>query len=396
MGVLAAVGGAQIRSGYGASRWLEQWMNRSVGLLVVLLAVVTGTGCGSGTPATEPDAAADAATDSAGTGDGPGGDDTAPDVRSDTEPDVLSDAEHDVLSDAEPDGEADAAPDTPADAPVDAPSDGETDADAGCVPVEGTPLFDLPYVTRGEPAADALTRLDVYPPPEAGCGRPVLIWVHGGAWSVGDKANEIDNKVAWANARGAVLVSINYRLSSVGGDVQHPDHVNDMALALRWVVDNAAAWGGAPDRVALLGHSAGAHLVALAATNPAVLDAVGLSAANVTCVGSFDSEYTVSEIVARDAAYEEVFTDDPAVWADASPSAHVRSGLPGMALACRGTPGRVAQCEAFAEALREAGNAVTVIDASSLTHEQVNDRIGAPGDEVMTPAIDAFLLGCGL
>lgn len=266
---------------------------------------------------------------------------------------------------------------------------------SGCAPVAVAKQLDVPYVVRGDAASDAMTRLDVYPPPsDAICGRPIVIWVHGGAWSVGDKSNQMADKIPLFHGLGAVIVSINYRLTTAGGSVQHPDHVEDVAAAIAWVHEHAVELGGDPGRIALLGHSAGAHLVALAVTNPKFLAANGLSAADVACVGSYDSEYTVSDIVARDPMYESVFTSDPVAWEDASPSAHVRAGLPPFQLACRGTKERVAQCEAFAADLRASGGQASTIDASSLSHEEVNSEIGKASDEIMTPKVRAFLTQC--
>jgi acetyl esterase/lipase len=257
-------------------------------------------------------------------------------------------------------------------------------------------MRDVPYLVRGTPEGDALTRLDVYPPAGASCYRPIVIWVHGGAWSTGDKANQLASKVQFFNELGAVFVSVNYRLSSSANGVRHPDHVEDVAGAVAWVQANASSLGGRADKIALLGHSAGAHLVALLVTNPRFLEARGLTAGVVTCVGSYDTEYTVAEIVARDARYESVFGSDPAGWADASPSAQVRPGLPPFQLACRGTRGRVEQCDGFGNALRGVGNQAFIIDASPLSHEEVNTEIGLSTDEVMSPRIREFLRGCGI
>lgn len=266
--------------------------------------------------------------------------------------------------------------------------------DGGCTAVSVPNRSDVPYVVRGVSASDAMTQLDVYAPAGPVCGRPIVVWVHGGAWSVGDKGNQMANKVSFITGLGAVLVSINYRLTQTGNGVQHPDHVTDVAAAFAWVRSHAVELGGDPARVILLGHSAGAHLVALAATNERFLAAQGLTPAAVRCVGSYDTEYTASEIVARDSVYSTVFTNDPAVWADASPSAHVKPTPPPFQLACRGSAGRIAQCQALAASLRQAGGTVTTIDADSLSHEEVNDRIGAAGDTVMTPPVRQFLVDC--
>jgi acetyl esterase/lipase len=278
--------------------------------------------------------------------------------------------------------------------PGDAAAAGDAGPSGDCAPVEATVQRDVPYRTTGDAAADAATRLDVYPPAGAACDRPVVIWVHGGAWSNGDKANGMTDKVAFFNGLGAVFVSIDYRLTTADNGVAHPDHVEDVAAAVRWVHDHAADYGARADRVALLGHSAGAHLVALTLTNPRFLAAQDLAASDLACVGSYDTDYTVADIVDRDAQYAVIFTEDPAAWEDASPSAHVRPDLPPQQLACRGAVGRVAQCEAYAEALRAEGNEADVIDAAALSHEEVNSAIGAPGDTVMTPAVRAFLEDC--
>ena len=250
-------------------------------------------------------------------------------------------------------------------------------------------------MVRGNAASDSMTRLDVFPPPsDAICGRPIVVWVHGGGWSVGDKSNQMTDKLPFFHGLGAVVVSINYRLTTEGGTVQHPDHVEDVATAIAWVRKHAVELGGASNRLAVLGHSAGAHLVALVGTNKRFLAKQGLSAADVACIGSYDSEYTVSSIVAREPSYKAVFTSDPIAWEDASPSAHVSTGLPPFQLACRGTMGRTAQCEEFAGSIRRVGSQAETIDASSLAHEEVNSEIGKVSDGIMTPRIREFLSRC--
>jgi acetyl esterase/lipase len=274
------------------------------------------------------------------------------------------------------------------------PVDGGGGNPAGCEPIRAEVQRDLPYAERGDAELDARTRFDVYPPDEEVCGRPMVVWVHGGAWSVGDRSNQLEEKIPFFRRLGVVFISIGYRLTTETNGVQHPDHVEDVAEALAHVRSRATELGGDPDRIALVGHSAGAHLVALAATNGRFLARHELAPSDVACVASFDSEYTVSEIVARDPAYELVFGSDPAGWEDASPAAHVGPGLPPFLLACRGSAGRVQQCEALAAALRNAGGEATTIDASSLSHEEVNQAIGDPDDDVITPALEAFLGRC--
>lgn len=136
--------------------------------------------------------------------------------------------------------------------------------------------------------ADPLQQLDVYAgsncPPE-GC--TVLIAVHGGGWAAGDKADFYNSGIAATLARqGMVVVVPNYRLSP---KVVHPAHVQDVAAAIAWSFANVQRWGGNLQRTYLLGHSAGAHLVALIGSNPFYLQEHGLSLAQLSGVISLDT-----------------------------------------------------------------------------------------------------------
>ena len=241
--------------------------------------------------------------------------------------------------------------------------------------------------------------LDVYPPP-SGCPAPVVVWVHGGGWRAGDKSQQMPDKVRLAAEQGWVLVSVNYRLTGApgAGDVGYPAHNEDVAAAIAWVHDNIAGYGGDPERIGLLGHSAGAQIVASVGTDERYLAAHGLALSDVGCVGALDTE---GFDVARRAGagipvYRAAFGDDPAVWADASPTTHVAPGkdIPSFLVVERGSRLRRHGQQSFVDALRGAGVDVTVLDAGSLTHGEVNASIGAPGDDVMTAPLIDFLSGC--
>ena len=95
-----------------------------------------------------------------------------------------------------------------------------------------------------------------------------MIWVHGGAWQIGDKA-QVQAKPKAFNERGYVLVSVNYRFHPA---VTYKEQAGDIAQAIRWVNDHAREHGGDPGRVFLMGHSAGAHLAALVGTDGRYLE----------------------------------------------------------------------------------------------------------------------------
>jgi acetyl esterase/lipase len=106
-------------------------------------------------------------------------------------------------------------------------------------------------------------RLDVIrstamPPKNA----PVMIYIHGGAWLIGEKREQGKPMMYELVARGWVCVQINYRLSPKG---TWPDHIVDCKRAIAWVKEHIADYGGDPTFVALSGGSAGGHLSALAA-----------------------------------------------------------------------------------------------------------------------------------
>jgi acetyl esterase/lipase len=106
-------------------------------------------------------------------------------------------------------------------------------------------------------------RLDVYRSRLAQSERaPVMVYVHGGAWVIGDKREQGKPMMYELVARGWVCVAINYRLSP---KATWPDHIVDVKRALAWVKEHIAEYGGDPGFVAISGGSAGGHLCALAA-----------------------------------------------------------------------------------------------------------------------------------
>ncbi len=103
-------------------------------------------------------------------------------------------------------------------------------------------------------------RLDVFKPEGGAAGkRPVLLFVHGGGFTGGDKKVEGEpfyhHLGAWAVDNGFVAVTMTYRLAP---QHQWPAGAEDIAAAIRWVRANIAAEGGDPARIFLMGHSAGA------------------------------------------------------------------------------------------------------------------------------------------
>ena len=255
-------------------------------------------------------------------------------------------------------------------------------------------MRDIAY--RAELVCEATT-LDVYAAFDAhDC--PVMIYVHGGGWGGGDKQN-VNSKPQFFVENGYVFVSVNYRLTP---DVVFPTHAEDVGAAIRWVYDQISAYGGAPDRICLMGHSAGAHLVALVSTDPRYLDGVGLGLWAIRAVISLDTQAYDLRALAADSGgrlpelYAATFSQNPDAWTDASPMSHVVSGndIPSMLIAVsrgvRAKPNRhrVTQGRRFAEVLRDAGVETDLMVSLSQSHSDINQQFGEPDDRVSTHALE--------
>jgi acetyl esterase/lipase len=104
--------------------------------------------------------------------------------------------------------------------------------------------------------------LDVYRHRDRPAGAPTILYVHGGAWSIGSRRNQGLPLMIHLAARGWVGVNVDYRLSP---RATFPDHLVDLKRALVWVRAHAAEYGADPEFVVVTGGSAGGHLAALLA-----------------------------------------------------------------------------------------------------------------------------------
>jgi acetyl esterase/lipase len=247
-----------------------------------------------------------------------------------------------------------------------------------------------------------LQKLDVYQPDscrQANC--PVVIWVHGGGWRMGSKniRAKFDMIEYWAG-RGIVMVATDYRLSP---DATHPAHVQDVAASIAWTHKNVSRYGGNPARISLLGHSAGAHLVALVGTSPSYLAAHGLAPANLRHVfpidtASFDLTDPGGRMVGG--MIKDAFGTEPDVLREASPIFNVRPGYhyPAFIIsAAKARPDAVATSQDLAARLRKVGAIaeVMVMDYSSSRQMRAHAAIAqdlANADSAMTKKLIAAVL----
>jgi para-nitrobenzyl esterase len=136
-----------------------------------------------------------------------------------------------------------------------------------------------PYASEARPTSEDCLYLNVWTAASAGDKRPVMVWIHGGAWTRGSGSTPTYDGTALAK-RGVVVVTTNYRLG-VFGFLAHPEltaespqHASgnyailDHVAALQWVQKNIAAFGGDPAKVTIFGESAGSWSVNVVQATP--------------------------------------------------------------------------------------------------------------------------------
>jgi acetyl esterase/lipase len=208
-------------------------------------------------------------------------------------------------------------------------------------------------------------RLDIYQPkaPDGLC--PALVVVHGGAWFQGDKSSyAFGLHDRWLAGQGYVVFDVQYRLSG-----RWPAPLADVKCAVRWVRANAARYHVDPERIALIGRSAGAHLALMAAYTandprfPPSCFAMGEDVDE--SIQAVVASYPPTDLRLWPAEYGSPIErllgglpdDIPDVYRDAAPITHVRPGLP-PTLLIHGQRDRLvppAQSELLVNHLRAAG-----------------------------------------
>ena len=201
-------------------------------------------------------------------------------------------------------------------------------------------------------------RLEYWPGADAHA--PLVAFVHGGGWKRGDMTMmDGSAKLAHWHSLGYAVASIDYRLVP---QATVEDEAADVAAATAFLRANAARLGFDPGRIVLVGHSAGAHLVALVGTDPRWLNGAGLTMDTVRGVVALDgAAYDVPrqlEIGARlmSATYDQAFGSDPERQKQLSPTLQAaRPNAPAFLVMHVQRADGIAQSQALAAALRKAG-----------------------------------------
>lgn len=256
-----------------------------------------------------------------------------------------------------------------------------------CWLVTATTIAAEPQVRRGIPYAEPKTErqtLDVFSPAD-GKNRPIVFWIHGGGWKRGDKAN-VQRKPQAFTDRGFVFATTNYRFAP---DVTVKEMTSDIARSIRWIHDHAREFGGDPNAIFVMGHSAGAHLAALVCTDDRYLKVEGLPLSIIKgCVPVDVSVYDIPKRlsdsgVPAPAAVKEVFGESEEVYKDLSPVTHIAKGksIPAfLILHVADRSETKSQSHWFADKLREAGVSARVVAGEGKTHGTINADLGLPDD----------------
>ena len=240
--------------------------------------------------------------------------------------------------------------------------------------------------------SDRAQKFDVYLPAHP-THAPILFMVHGGGWRRGDKDMDrvVDNKVARWVPKGIIFVTVNYRMDDAVTPLMEAD---DIAAALAKVQQLAPGWGGDPDNVILMGHSAGAHLVTLINSAPEIATAKGARRWKGTI--SLDSgAMNVPQIMtARHfRLYDDAFGKDPAAWEAASPYHRLKGPTqPLLGIWRQRSADACPQNRQLARKVAEFGGKMEV-QPEAMTHGEINSTLGLPG--AYTERVEAFMRALG-
>ena len=249
---------------------------------------------------------------------------------------------------------------------------------------------DVPYVEKGHQRHV----LDIYTPDKVTDKKlPVMFWIHGGGWVVGDKKG-VGLKPKVLTDRGFIFVSTNYRVLP---DVKMEELIGDIAKSLAWVHQNIAKYGGDPNRIFVGGHSAGAQLAALICIDERYLEKEGVGLDVLKgCVPVDGDTYDIPKIIMtaehRQMIYggsmptfghRQKFGNDPKKHVDFSAVTHVKKdkGIPPfLILYFSGNPETRAQAQRLASVLKSADIPAKAYGKGNTNHGQLNNDLGKPDD----------------
>lgn len=227
---------------------------------------------------------------------------------------------------------------------------------------------------------------------------PLVLFVHGGGWKRGDKNMMAGSaKLSHWQDLGYAVASANYRLVP---DATVEDQAADIAAVTAYFHKNSEKLGIDANRIALIGHSAGAHLAAFVGTDPKWFAAAGLSMDDVAGIIPLDgAAYNVADQMGENSrlmgdTYEQAFGTDPVRQASLSPTMHTAGpNAPAFLILHVEREDGTRQSNALNAGLIAAGTDSSVVGIKGrgmVGHMQINRKLGEP-DYPATPLVDAFL-----
>lgn len=218
---------------------------------------------------------------------------------------------------------------------------------------------------------------------------PLILMVHGGGWFRGDKdmARVVDAKADHWLPQGLAFATTNYRMQPKAPPLEQ---ARDVARALADLQQQAEQLGIDRHNIVLMGHSAGAHLIALLAARPDLLAEAGAKPPRGYVLldsGALD----VPDIMSRRhlPLYDRAFGNTPADWTAASPFQQLRQSTAPLLIIC--STRRADACvqgRAFADKARQLGGQAEVLPLDK-SHGEINAQLG--NDPQYTAQVDAFL-----
>jgi acetyl esterase/lipase len=234
----------------------------------------------------------------------------------------------------------------------------------------------------GEGADKYRHRLDLYLP-KGQRDVPVMMFVHGGGFTVGIKDQYAFMGQIFA-ARGIATAVISYRLTP---KTTYPGHVQDVARAFAWMRAHIAEYGGRPDKIFIAGHSAGATLIAMLGADPAYLKEVGESLDHISGVIPISGSFTAS---ARSGMFQGSIPIDPEVIRNASAIAHVQGPHPPFLILYgdKDLPRTGEDAQQMAKALKAAGTPADVHEIADHAHMDMVTGMTSPDDPGLRFAVE--------
>ena len=230
-------------------------------------------------------------------------------------------------------------------------------------------------------------RYDLYAPADKEA--PTILMVHGGGWSRGDKdmTRVVDAKLERWLPRGIAFATTNYRMQPKAPPLEQ---ARDVARALADLQRNSAKNGVHRSTIVLMGHSAGAHLIALLAARPELLAEAGAEPPKGYVLldsGALDVPAIMNARHFR--LYDRAFGDNPADWLAASPYQQLaKPSAPILAVCSSQRRESCPQARAFVAKARQLGSSAEVLPIAK-SHGEINADLGS--DPAYTASVERFL-----